>query len=413
MGIPFGLGSAVVGEQNRLDYLHERDKKDKEDSARLGLLETQNETAQEDAREQPVRFKSQQDLTAVQTEGAKEDLAHKKAMDPYEQATAQHNATLSHLQLNDAEGSALQKGAYASAQLMNNMVASGGAIDTSGAENMYNQYAPDKYKIKPGSMRITRDATNPLNTQISYVKAGTDKPVTVTLGNWNRLAVALMPPHKLMAVGNDQHLVDSVSGTDVGDHPPEGGLGGGTGKTSPDSYNSQLNSQLTVSLGGKLDGFGNISLDGSKTDQYNRISAVAQRLAKESNYSIPPAQIANAVFQASQSVRKQGADENSANFMPMVQKLLQSPPPGGISPQPAQPAPPQASAPAQPSTAYGGVFKPSPGSPIIAPPEAEAALKQHPELSTDFQAKYGYLPSNAMQQDDAGDDSEDGGGGGQ
>jgi hypothetical protein len=402
MGIAFGIGKAVDAMQQREDFLHERDKKDQEDAARLGLLETQEQTAKEEATEQPQRFGLQQRLGTAQAEGAEQENTQRKATDPYELATAQHNATLTHLQLNEAEGSALQKASYSAAQLMNGMVANPqGAIDARSVENLYNQNAPDRYKIKPGTMTITRDPSNPLNTQITYTTVGKDKPVTVSLGNWNRLSVALMPPHKIGTVKEGDHLYDEVTGQDLGG-PPEGGLGGGTGKTNPDAYNSQLNNQLGLSLGGKLDGMGRFSLDGSLTDQYNKSSAAAQRIAQQSGYALPPGVVANAVLQASKAMRAQGSDENSPNFMPMVQKLLSNPQPGGINAQP-QAAP---SAVKGATSAYGGAYQAAPHSPIIAPPDALDALKAHPEAAPDFMAKYGYLPSNANEQgdDDGGDD---------
>lgn len=400
MAIAFGIGKLADSMQQREDYLHERDKKDKEDAARLGLLETQEQTAQEDAREQPERFKLQQRLGAAQAEGAEQDVNLKSKMSPYELATAQHSAALAHLQLNEAEGNALQKASYGAAQLMNGMVANPqGAIDARSVENLYNQSAPDQYKIKPGSMTITRDPNNPLNTQITYTTVGKDKPVTVTLGNWNRLSVALMPPHKLVAVGNDQHLADSVTGATVGD----AGSGVDVGKINPDTYNSQLNNQIGLALGGKLDGMGRFSLDGSVTDQYNKTTAIAQKLAADNGYKLPPAVYANAVLQASKAVRAQGADENSANFMPMVNKLLATPQPGGMSGDLQG----GASAPAKPAAgAYGGAYQAASHTPIVAPQAALDALQAHPEAAPDFLTKYGYLPSNAANQED-GDGGDD------
>jgi hypothetical protein len=397
----FGIGKLVDSMQQREDYLHERDKKDKEDAARLGLLEDQDAAAKEDAKEQPERFALQQRLGTAQAQGQEDANTQRQKMDPLELATAQHNAALAHLQLNEAQGAALQKAGYSSAQLLNGMVANPqGAIDARAVENVYNQSAPDGYKIKPGSMTVTRDPNNALNTQITYTKVGSDKPVTVTLGNWNRMAVALMPPHKLVAVGKDQRLADSVTGQTVGDAPPEAGLGGDLGKTNPDTYNSQVSNQLVTSLGGKIDGMGRFSLDGSLTDRYNRLAATAQRIARQNNYTLPPAVVAGAVYRASQEVRAQGSDENGANFMPLVNKYLAGPQPGGVSGQPTGGV-------ATPGTgAYGGAYQAAPHSPIVAPQAAIDALSQHPEQARDFQAKYGYLPSNAAPQedDDGGDE---------
>lgn len=264
--------------------------------AQLGLVKTQQTAAQ-----QAVDLNKQ---TAADKVSASHDSAKE----------AHNNAIASGLNLDAAQWQRLHTGIYVSAKLLNDQVANtirtGGTqgIDPSIVENAYNEQAPKGQRIKPGSLQIIPDATNPGATQIRYVRDD-GKTRTTTLADWNQVAAAYIPPAKNVVVGKDQRLVNSTNGQVVTDTS----TGGDVSSVSPNGWASQVSTQIAKNYGGLIDAQGNLTgLNNDTARTVGDLAGAAAAYGKSINYAVPAPTVAAAAKYVHDSM---GIDPKDPKFM--------------------------------------------------------------------------------------------------